>query len=112
MMRNEDAISQLVSVQNQQLRSFEIVQQNVADLRNSIASLNLATLRDDIMNSVRDVVRQEAVSQVPAPLPLELQSPQRLDLGGTSEQPHQLWRCGRRTSRSKSGCKYRREKKA
>ena len=73
MMRNEDAISKVVSAQNQQLRSLETVQQNVADLTNSIASLNHATLRDDIMNSVRDVVCQEAVLQVcdrcPGPSP-------------------------------------------
>ena len=61
------------------MRFFETVQQNMADLTNSIASLNLATLRDDIMNSVRDVVRQEAVSQVcdrcPGPSPTRAANP-------------------------------------
>ena len=36
MTRNEDAISQLVSVQDRQMRTFGTVQQSVANLTNSI----------------------------------------------------------------------------
>ena len=69
----EDVISQLVPVQNRQMQFFETVQQNLADLTTSVVSLNLATWRDDIMSSVREVLRQKVVSQLcdrhPGPSP-------------------------------------------
>ena len=51
MTRNEDEIRQLVLVQDQQMLTFETVQQRMAVLMSSIGSLNLAVLQDDIMNS-------------------------------------------------------------
>ena len=68
MTHSETAFSQICKVQDRQINALETVQQNIAKLTDTLAGLNLAMLRNDVVGAVRDLMRQESVT-CPGPPP-------------------------------------------
>ena len=64
MTQSETAISQICKVQDSQINALKNVQQHIAGLTDMLAGLNLATLRNDVVGAVRDLMLQESVMQL------------------------------------------------
>ena len=69
MTRSESVVDKLCHVQHQQLAAFRDVTRDLGKITKTLAGLDVGALRRDVVGAVRDMMREESVTQVCAQRP-------------------------------------------
>ena len=64
MTRSESVVDKLCQVQHEQLAAFKDVTRNLGRITEMLASLDVRELKRDMVGAMRDMMREESVTQV------------------------------------------------